>query len=109
VLKYGDVPPFQETQDYVVRVQDLAGGKTISVFSKKRGSDNSRTARAGDSGRSGPGQPDVAAPFMVHFHSGLKQPADKVLDKDPYYQVEYRRRAYRVRKDLVKEILKRAA
>jgi len=118
VLKYGGVPPFQETQDYVVKVQNLLGGKTNvaprSVFSKRGGSSSyaspTRTARAsaGDKQRPGPGQPIEETMFVVQFHSGLSQPADNVLDKDPYYQVEYRRRSYRVRKDLVKEIVKRS-
>ena len=118
VLKYGGVPPFQETQDYVVKVQNLLGGKVNiaprSVFSRRSttlaSASPGRTAKpaAGDSQRPGPGQPLDEHMFVVQFHSGLSQPADNVIDKDPYYQVEYRRRSYRVRKDLVKEVVKRS-
>lgn len=116
VLKYGTVPPFRETQNYVVKVQNLAGGSAAttpsrSVFSRKSGgyASASRGSRSEPRTpeRPGPGQPLAEHMFVVQFHSGLSQPADNVLDKDPYYQVEYRRRSYRVRKDLVKEIVKR--
>lgn len=116
VLKYGGIPPFQETQNYVVKVQDLAGGKisrprAVSVFSKKYsgGASTARGTAPDKPDRPAPGHPAEGAHlFLVQFHSGLRQPADNVVDKDPYYQIEYGRRSYRVRKDLVKEIVKRS-
>jgi hypothetical protein len=42
--------------------------------------------------------------YTVHFESGLKQPADKVLDEDPYYFIVYNKRTYPVRKELVARI-----
>lgn len=122
VMKYGGVPPFNETQKYVVKVQELAGGggtispRRYSVFSRKnsgeaRGSYASKSTGSSrdEPTRSAPAQPSQGAHlFLVQFHSGLTQPADKVLDKDPYYFIEYGRRSYSVRKDLVKEIVKRS-
>ena len=115
VLKYGGVPPFQETQNYVVKVQNLLGGKVNvaprSVFSQRSGgtaiASRAAVSREGAQ-RPGPGLPLDEHMFVVQFHSGLSQPADEVIDKDPYYQVEYRSRSYRVRKDLVKEVVKRS-
>lgn len=123
VLKHGGVPPFQETQDYVVRVQSLAGGKVgpqyyRSPFSKKNSLGTVRggyaTARSSiadpPAPRPAPAHPaDGASLFQIQFHSGLIQPADKVEDNDPYYFIQYKRRSYSVRKDLVKEIVKRSA
>lgn len=45
----------------------------------------------------------------MHFHSGLSQPADEVVDVDPTNEIEYGRRSFQVRKDLVKEVVKRAS
>lgn len=125
VLKYGGVPPFEETQNYVVKVQSLVDGVTVagapapatagrqaSVFSKKHNSNGGRTAEppAPRAERGRPGQPLQGAHlFLVHFHSGLSQPADEVVDVDPYYEIKYGRRSFQVRKDLVKEVVKRTS
>jgi hypothetical protein len=123
VLKHGGVPPFEETQNYVVKVQNLLGGGTVmasaapatkpSVFSKKSGTVVTGTEKATPAAsreRARPGQPQQGVhPFLVHFHSGLSQPADEVLDVDPYYEIKYGRRSFQVRKDLVKEVVKRAS
>jgi soluble lytic murein transglycosylase-like protein len=122
VLKHGGIPPFEETQNYVVKVQNLLGGTVLakapatkpSVFSKKSGSVVTGTEKTGSSAasreRARPGQsPQGVYPFLVHFHSGLSQPADEVLDVDPYYEIKYGRRSFQVRKDLVKEVVKRAS
>lgn len=126
VLKYGGVPPFEETQDYVVKVQNLVGNDVVlaslapvqqpSVFSKKSAAATPgkapATAPAAPAPRERvrPGQPLQGAHlFIVHFHSGLSQPADEVVDVDPYYEIKYGRRSFQVRKDLVKEVVKRAS
>lgn len=124
VLKYGGVPPFEETQDYVVKVQNLVGNDVVlaslapvqqpSVFSKKSAAGTAGKAPApaapAPRERVRPGQPLQGAHlFLVHFHSGLSQPADEVIDVDPYYEIKYGRRSFQVRKDLVKEVVKRAS
>lgn len=122
VLKHGGIPPFTETQNYVVKVQDLLGGVVLasaapqpqSVFSQKRGSVSPGNAKAAPptppGARTRPGQPVQGLyPFLVHFHSGLSQPADDVVDVDPYYEIKYGRRSFQVRKDLVKEVVKRTS
>lgn len=103
VKKYKGIPPFQETQNYVRIVlgfeESYAGGATapkLTVSSSSAGSDFS-TPQQKVSGQK---------PFIVHFHSGLTQPADQVHDKDPYWYIEYGPRIYPVRKDLVKTIEK---
>lgn len=125
VLKYGGIPPFEETQNYVVKVQNLVDGvllasvpattgKQPSVFSKKSAAAAAAKPPAGTAAtsrdRTRPGQPLQGAHlFLVHFHSGLSQPADEVVDVDPYYEIKYGRRSFQVRKDLVKEVVKRAS
>ncbi len=114
VQKYNGVPPFEETQKYVVRVKNYAGD--LSTTSLPRRFPRMQVARAAGSDsaspntqetkRPGPGMPaNGTYPYMIHFHSGLSQPADSIEDKDPYYFIEYGKRSYSVRKDLVKEIV----
>jgi len=122
VLKHGGIPPFEETQNYVVKVQNLLGGVVLasaaptkaSVFSKKSGSVSAGTPKATtpppSRDRARPGQPLQGSHlYLVHFNSGLSQPADDVVDVDPYYEIKYGRRSFQVRKDLVKEVVKKAS
>lgn len=122
VLKHGGIPPFEETQNYVVKVQNLLGGVVLasaappqaSVFSKKAGTATTGTAKAStpppSRERARPGQPLQGTHlYLVHFNSGLSQPADDVVDVDPYYEIKYGRRSFQVRKDLVKEVVKKAS
>lgn len=109
VQKYGGVPPFQETQNYVVKVSQYVGDSTGASKPRYPKFQVAQSTGADDSeaSRPGPGQPiNGEYAFMIQFHSGLTQPADSVEDKDPYYFIEYGRRSYSVRKDLVKEIVK---
>jgi hypothetical protein len=108
VKKYGGVPPFKETQNYVVKVKEyaaLSGGLRFPKMQVAR-SGSSTVASVSSAKRPGPAQPPNGKyPYMIQFHSGLSQPADRVEDKDPYYFIEFGRRSYSVRKDLVKQIV----
>lgn len=105
VKKYKGIPPFEETKNYVRIVLSFeeayaSGAKSpaVTVVSSS-GSSGAVVATP---------QPRVSdkKPYIVHFHSGLTQPADEVHDKDPYWYIEYGPRVYPVRKDLVKTIEK---
>ena len=100
VKKYGGIPPYAETQAYVRKV--LAYEKQ---FKRTPGSIKSRQLAKVRLARPA-AAPAVADEkrYVVHFHSGLTQPADEVTDHDPYYYIEYGRRTYPVRKDLVAKI-----
>jgi len=110
VMKYGGIPPFQETQNYVVKVQQYAGnpgGVSRPRFPNIQVARSGAEPEAEAPRRPGPGQPiNGQYAYTIQFHSGLTQPADSVEDKEPYYFIEYGRRSYSVRKDLVKQIVK---
>ena len=98
VLKYGGVPPYQETRDYVRRVRrhvgDFAGRRAKPLFqvtSKKPKADAL------------PAQKRLA--YVIHFKSGYTQPADKVLDEDPYLYVQYGKRTALIRKEHVEKVV----
>ena len=100
VREHNGIPPFRETQNYVqevLRHQRLykSGGAYARVRDTQRISTASAPTRPA---------PTIDKPYMVHFHSGLKQPADQVLDEDPYYFIVYEKRTYPVRKELVARI-----
>ncbi len=118
VKKHGGVPPFKETREYVVRVKQYAGDTSTpsrARFPKMTASRSTRSSSADSETknapkRPGPGQPlGGGYPYVIQFHSGLTQPADKIEDKDPYYFIQYGKRSYSVRKDLVKEIVQNKA
>lgn len=101
VKKHGGIPPYAETQAYV-----------RTVLANQRGfSSGGLQARSGSASRVHRAPTQRAAlptagkkQFLVHFHSGLQQPADEVVDKDPYYYIVYGKRTYPVRKELVAKI-----
>lgn len=106
VKKHKGIPPFKETQDYVKAVLQFEeaynNGRTapaLTVLSSPIPS--LRTAAAQQN------QKPVSGVYTVHFHSGLTQPADNVVDRDPYWYVEYGNRTYPVRKDLVRSVEKK--
>ena len=103
VRRHDGVPPFKETQNYI---------KTVLSYEQAYQSGDARrpnmTVLASGRGRGAAARPiTTTAPantYTVHFHSGLTQPAHRVTDRDPYWYIEYGKRTYPVRKDLVKHI-----
>ncbi len=104
VKKYGGIPPFDETQNYV---------KIVTAYEKAYRKDgfvpNVRMANSQKyKFHHALGKSPAKGSFTICFHSGLTQPADRVVDKEPYWFIEYANRSYPVRKDLVKSIEKAA-
>lgn len=104
VKKHKGIPPFEETKNYVRMVmafeEAYAKGAKMPVMAV------SGSSGAGMQIAQPQAKPSDKKAFIVHFHSGLTQPADQVHDKDPYWYIEYGPRVYPVRKDLVKAIEK---
>jgi len=105
VKEHRGIPPFQETRTYVNRVLN-------EVNKLKGGGSSVRELLLAEAGRqtprnfSAPSLPVSSTPqYMVHFHSGLTQPADNVEDHDTHYVLEYLKRPYAVRKELVAQIV----
>lgn len=100
VKRYGGMPPYRETRDYVRNVQRLAkrysrDGPEVRVNATTRKPLATFFPRA-----------KAKTPFTLHFRSGTTQPADRVFDRDPYYVIEFGGRQYTIRKDLVTEVRK---
>ena len=104
VKKYGTIPPFDETQSYVKIVMDLEQAYRKDGFVPNVRMANTQKYHFHHS----LGKAPAKGSFTICFHSGLTQPADRVVDKEPYWFIEYANRSYPVRKDLVKSIEKAA-
>jgi hypothetical protein len=101
VKEHHGIPPYSETRDYVTKVLSYYkrfahGNSTLRGSQLSRARVAPKTSAATLAGGAGK--------FVVYFHSGLTQPADNVEDREPYYYIQYGRRTYPVRKDLVKRI-----
>ena len=105
VKRYGGVPPYAETQQYVRNVTRYA-----REFARD-GVDATYLAKTYHGGRPpGAGRTTRAITpakkyYTVHFHSGLTQPAETVADEGDYYRIRYRNRLDLIRKEHVKEIV----
>lgn len=98
VKKYGGVPPFRETKNYIVKVKKFmeafAGGRErihINRSSRRPATDFT---------------PSNEAPYVVHFKSGTQQPAQSVTDQGETYHLTYGRNTYSIRKTLVDRVEK---
>lgn len=96
VKKYGKIPPFKETREYVARVKRYrdefaSGNKKIQV-------------KAGTYRPLGTVHPSEEAPFVVHFKDGGSQPAHRVSDQGDEYLLVYGRRRFSIAKSLIKTI-----
>lgn len=99
VQKYGGVPPYEETKNYVERVQR---------FTRQYARGELRVGGLATAHRLPPTGylPNRTSPLLVRFHSGQTQPADAVQDIDPFYIIQFAGRSYTIRKSLVKEVTK---
>lgn len=98
VKKYGGVPPFKETQRYIRNVRAYR-----EQFARNRAEISLRDTRA----RPTPLFLPVARfAYILHFNSGLTQPADKVMKKDGFYIIELMGRQYSIREELVTKVEK---
>lgn len=94
VKEHGGIPPYQETQNYVRAICAKLGRKATTPTYRIQGL-----------------KPTAAtlplakkAKYTIHFRSGYTQPADKVIDEDPYYYVKFGNRTALVKKEHVTQI-----
>lgn len=102
VKKHGGIPPYSETKEYISRVKrnwlSYRSGKALPDTLLVAKTVNFRTSPRTDNRY-----------FTVHFKSGLVQPAEDVREgENGYYTLQWRGKAWPVRKDLVKEIIEPA-
>jgi len=102
VKKYKGIPPFDETVNYVKLVKSKLGLRVDSNYYASRISGKITVSRRINtlSGR------NTIKKYMVYFKSGLRQPADDVVEQAPYYYISYGNRTYPVRTELVQKIEK---
>lgn len=106
VKKWGGVPPFEETQNYVNKVLRLSqkyskSGVDASYLDRsfvkaKLPASSKETKQVAAVRREDPKQK-----YQVKFKSGTVQQAEKVVEEDDYYYIDYQGRSFRVRKGLV--------
>jgi len=103
VKKFGGIPPYQETQQYVKKVRRFMGS-----YGRGLGS-GIRLLAAGTRPKldSLPEAPHKGA-YVIHLRSGLTQLADRITDEDPYYHIQSGEFTTLVRKELVTKIVRSA-
>lgn len=102
VKKYGGVPPFTETINYIKLVKSKLGLKVDESYYAKRFKGGFSTIKKDNAyivSR-------LPKKYMVYFKSGLRQPADEVTEQAPYYYITYGSRTYPVRTELVAKVEK---
>jgi hypothetical protein len=96
VIEHNGIPPYAETQQYVRAICAQVGTKT------------KRTATPVYAVHGSKPKPDALPSkkpcYIVHFRSGYTQAAEKVIDEDPYYYIQYGNRTALVRKERVAKI-----
>ncbi|HOV32913.1 MAG TPA: lytic transglycosylase domain-containing protein, partial [Candidatus Hydrogenedens sp.] len=102
VKQYKGIPPFTETINYVRLIKSKLGLKTDTNYyaSRINGKITVPKGRVTSVGGSN------VKKYMVYFKSGLRQPADDVVEQTPYYYISYGNRTYPVRTELVQKIEK---
>ncbi len=102
VKKYNGIPPFEETKNYVRLVKTKLGLKHDMNYYASRLSGKITSSRRSVSNIG----INPSKKYMVYFKSGLRQPADDVVEQAPYYYISYGNRTYPVRTELVQKIEK---
>lgn len=102
VKKYKGIPPFNETVNYVKLVKSKLGLKLDANYYASRMSGKITSVKKVPT----PGGVNSTKKYMVYFKSGLRQPADDVVEQAPYYYISYGNRTYPVRTELVQKIEK---
>jgi hypothetical protein len=96
VKKYGGIPPFKETQNYVKRVKhymnQFSGGRASVVINRNTTLKQSTF------------KPTKEIPYVVHMKNGTIQPAEGVREEADKYVLTYKTREYPVHKTLVERI-----
>ncbi|MFA6245157.1 MAG: lytic transglycosylase domain-containing protein [Candidatus Hydrogenedentales bacterium] len=108
VKKWGGVPPFEETQNYVNKVLRLSARYSKTGVDASYLSNSFLKARMSQE----KGAKQVAAvrkeepkqKFQVRFKSGTIQQAEKVVEEGDYYYMDYKGRSFRVRRGLVETV-----
>jgi hypothetical protein len=113
VKKHNGVPPYKETQDYIRKVKSFHGFYKRYGIHGAHPTPVTRVAKADPVPViTGSGEAPVAAvpgrSYVVHFHSGLEQPAESVVEDETFYYIQVQGLTRRIQKNRVKEIIEPA-